>query len=126
MSVCVWLVPGLGELGHLFAHSSVNMPHFHSMSLNLKASPLPYRMHQEEAVQWVECGGTSSSVMNTLGHGSRASCIFPEPVSSPEGESSGWGENITIQRAFTSGTEQRKRKGFKRTKGPASGAVFSP
>lgn len=42
-------------------------------------------------MQWVECGGTSSSVMNTLGHGSRASCIFPEPVSSPEGECSDWG-----------------------------------
>ena len=91
VSVCVGLVPGLGELGHLSAHSSVNMPHFHSMSLNLKASPLPHGMHQKEAVQWVECGGTSSSVMNTLsGHRSRASCIFLEPVSSPEGECSGW------------------------------------
>lgn len=36
------------------------------------------------------------------------------------------GENTTIQRAFTFGVEQRKRKGFKCIKGPASGAVFSP
>lgn len=91
MSACVWLVPGLGELGHLSVQSSVNMPHLHSMPLNLKASPLPYRMHLEEPVRWVQSGGASSSVMNTPAHGSRAACIFSEPVSSPEGECSGWG-----------------------------------
>ena len=54
-SACGWYLAS-GQPGHLSAHSSVSMPHFGSVSLDLKACLLAHGMGKEEAPQLGEVG----------------------------------------------------------------------
>lgn len=124
-SACGWDLAS-GQLGHLSAHGSVNMPHFCSMSLDLKASLLAHRRGKEEPLQLGEGGGECPfcSVMH-LDLGTEPAFSWSPPLLQRKDALAG-GENAAIQRAIAFGVERRKGRDFKCGNGPASGAMLSP